>query len=223
MFRNLKALALPLGVCLLGVAFQAGATTITTTSYSTWDTSAYITGSTTVVDLTTLQAGLNYSTATGYTSNGFNITGPDGATYVLSSQTEGSYTGLLGASDGTGSIEVTMPGSGDSAVLFDSSCISCGALTLTLSDNEVFTVSNGQFGLSISHPITWFKLSTTSGTRPFLEYAYFGTSSLPQDTQLSPTSEAATPVLLGGGLIILAGAARRRWLKKDDQAEEEQE
>lgn len=217
MDRSVKALGIALLAGVVGAAFPAGATTITTTSYSTWDTSAYITGPTSVVDLTTLQAGLNYSTAAGYTANGFNFTGPDGATYVLTSQTEGSYTGLLGASDGNGSIEVTMPGSGNSAVLFDSMCISCGTIRLTLSDNETFTVSNGQFGLSISHPITWFKLSTASGSRPFLEYAYFGTSSLPADTQLSPTSEAATPVLLGGGLIILAGAARRKWLRREDK------
>lgn len=217
MCRKLRALEAPLLVCFLVGGFQAAATTITTTSYSAWNTSAYITGSTTVVDLTTLQAGLNYSNAAGYTSNGFNFTGPDGATYMLSSQTEGSITGLLGASDGTGGIDVAMPGSGNSAVLFDTSCISCGTVSLTLSDNETFTVSNGQFGLSISHPITWFKLSTTSGNRPFLEYAYFGTSSLAQDTGLSPTSEAATPVLLGGGLIILAGAVRRRWLRREDK------
>jgi hypothetical protein len=217
MYRNLSALGIPILACFLGSELPVAATTITTTSYSAWNTSAYITGSTTVVDLTTLQAGLNYSTAAGYTSNGFNFTGPDGATYVLSSQTEGSYTGLLGASDGAGNIEVTMPGSGNSAVLFDTSCISCGTVSLTLSDNETFTLANGQFGLSISHPITWFKLSTSSGSRPFLEYAYFGTSSLAQDPVLSPTSEAATPVLLGGGLIILAGAVKRKWLRRQDK------
>jgi hypothetical protein len=217
MCRKIRALGITLLVGFLGCVFDATATTITTTSYSAWDTSAYITGSTTLVDLTTLQAGLNYSNAAGYTSNGFNFTGPDGATYVLSSQTEGSLTGLLGPSDGTGSIEVAMAGAGNSAVLFDAKCISCGTLSLTLSDNETFSVSNGQFGLSISHPITWFKVSTSSGTRPFLEYVYFGTSSLPQDTDLSAANEAATPVLLGGGLVILAGAVRRKWLRRIDR------
>jgi hypothetical protein len=169
------------------------------------------------VDLTTLQAGINYSNAAGYTSNGFNFTGPDGASYSLSSQTEGGYTGLLGASDGTGVIEVAMPNSGNSAVLFDASCITCGTLSLTLSDGETFTVSDGQFGLSISHPITWFKLGDSSGTRPFLEYVYFGTSSLPQDSQTTGANEAATPVLLGGGLALLAGAVRKRWLRRIDK------
>lgn len=208
------------GTLLVGFLWsspRSSATTITTTSYSTWDTSAYITGSTTVVDLTTLQAGINYSNAAGYTSSGFNFTGPDGATYVLSSQTEGGYTGLLGASDGTGAIKVAMPNSGNSAVLFDASCITCGTLSLTLSDGETFTVSDGQFGLSISHPITWFKLGDSVGTRPFLEYVYFGTSSLAQDSQTTATNEAATPVLLGGGLALLAGAVRKKWLRRADK------
>ena len=207
------------GALLVGffATLQSFATTITTTSYSTWDTSSYITGSTTVVDLTTLQAGINYSNAAGYTSNGFNFTGPDGASYVLSSQTEGGSTGLLGASDGTGVIEVAMPNSGDSAVLFDASCITCGTLSIALSDGETFTVSDGQFGLSISHPITWFKLGDSSGTRPFLEYVYFGTSSLPQDSPTTGANEAATPVLLGGGLALLAGAVRKKWLRRMDK------
>jgi hypothetical protein len=212
MGRRLQALGATLGVAFLAGAFQAAATTITTTSYSTWNSSTYITGSTSVVDLTTLQAGLNYSNAMGYTSQGFNFTGPDGASYILTSQTEGSVTGLLGASDGTGAIDVTMPGSGNSAFLFDAQCITCSGLTLTLSDGETFTISNNQFGVSISHPITWFKLNTNSGTRPFLEYVYFGTSALPQDAP--QTKEAATLVLIGGGLLTLAGIGRRSWMRR---------
>jgi hypothetical protein len=217
MSRKARFVGVALLVGFLGATFEAAATTITTTSYSTWDTSTYITGSTTLVDLTTLEAGINYSNAMGYTSEGFNFTGPDGASYVLSSQKEGSYTGLLGASDGTGVIEVAMPNSGNSAVLFDATCISCGTLSLTLSDGETFTVSNGQFGMSISHPITWFELGDSLGYRPFLEYVYFGTSSLPQDSQVSAANEAATPVLLGGGLALLAGAVRKRWLRRIDK------
>lgn len=199
---------------LLSIPFQAAATTITTTSYTTWDTSSYITGPTTLVDLTTLQAGLNYSNATGYTSNGYNFTGPDGSGYYLKTTTNGSYHGLIGASDGIGTIEVSMPSGGDNAFLFDAVCITCGTLDLTLSDGETFTVSNGQFGVSISHDITWFELGTSSGTQPFLEYVYFGTSSLTQDTDTSPADEAATPVLVGGGLMILLGAGRKKLLKR---------
>lgn len=215
MGRSIQVLAASLGIAFLAGGFQAAATTITTTSYSTWDNSSYITGSTTLVDLTSLQAGLNYSNAMGYTSNGFNFTGPDGSSYVLTSAYEPNVNsnGLLGASDGVGAIDVTMPGSGDSAVFFDAQCITCGGgFTLTLSDGETFSVSNGQFGLSISHDITWFKLNTNSGNRPFLEYVYFGTSSLPQDA--APAKEAATFVLIGGGLLTLAGIGRRSWIRR---------
>lgn len=212
MGRKLQALGATLVVGFLAGTFQAEATTITTTSYSTWNTSTYITGPTTLVDLTSLQAGINYSNALGYTSNGFNFTGPDGASYILTSQTEGSVTGLLGASDGIGMINVTMPGSGNNAVLVDAVCITCSGLTLTLSDGEIFSISNGQFGLSISHPITWFKLNTSSGTRPFVEYAYFGTSSLTQDAP--QTKEAATLLLIGGGLLALVGIGRRSWIRR---------
>jgi hypothetical protein len=213
MGRRVHVLGATLGVAFLAGAFQAAATTITATSYSSWNTSTYITGSTTVVDLTTLQAGLNYSNAMGYTSNGFNFTGPDGASYVLTTAYEANpnSNGLLGASDGTGVIDVTMPGSGNSAFLFNAQCITCSGLTLTLSDGETFSISNGQFGASISHNITWFKLNTTSGTRPFLEYVYFGTSALPQDAPQA--KEAATFVLIGGGLLTLAGAGRRSWMR----------
>lgn len=214
MHRRVHALAVMLLAGFGMGAFQAAATTITTTSYSAWNTPAYITGSTSLVDLTTLQAGLNYSNALGYTSNGFNFTGPDGASYALSSQTENSVTGLLGASDGNGVIEIALPGTGNSAVLFDAQCIGCTSLSLTLSDGETFSLSNGQFGMSISHPITWLKLNTGAGTRPFLEYAYFGTSSLSQDSNPPPAKEAATFVLLGGGLMILVGAGRRSVLRR---------
>jgi hypothetical protein len=198
-------------------ALSATGTTITTTSYSTWNSSSYITGSTTLVDLTTLQAGLNYSNASGYTSNGFNFTGPDGASYVLSSVYNSSSgvnsNGLQGASDGIGAIDVTMPGLGNSAFFFDAQCMTCSTgLTLTLSDGETFSMSNGQLGLSISHDVTWFKLTTSSGSRPFLEYVYFGTSSLPQDAP--PAKEAATFVLIGGGLLVVSGIGRRSWIRR---------
>jgi hypothetical protein len=202
-------------IVALLAGLPATCTTITTTSYSTWSSSSYITGSTTLVDLTSLQAGLNYSNAAGYTSNGFNFTGPDGASYVLTSAYEANVNsnGLLGAADGTGAIEVTMPGSGNNAFFFDAQCITCsGGLTLTLSDGETFSMSNGQLGLSISHDVTWFKLTTSSGTRPFLEYVYFGTSALPQDAP--PAKEAATFVLIGGGLLVVSGIGRRSWIRR---------
>jgi hypothetical protein len=217
MYPKVRALSGTLLVGLFTVVLQAPATTITTTSYNTWNSSAYITGSTTLVDLTTLQAGLNYSNAMGYTNSGFNFTGPDASSYYLKSQTVNNYTGLIGASDGVGYIKVSMPGVGNSAVFFDAICVTCGSVSLTLSDGETFTVSNGQFGFSISHDITWLKLSDTSGTQPFLEYAYFGNSSLAQDADPPAASEAATPVLVGGGLMVLVGAGRKKLLRRFDK------
>ena len=217
MTRKIQALGVAFVVVLLAESFQAAGTTITTTSYSTWSSSSYTTGSQTLVDLTTLQAGMNYSNAAGYTSNGYNFTGPDGPSYVLTSAYEPNVNsnGLLGASDGVGAVKVTMPGSGNSAVFFDAQCITCSgaaALSLTLSDGETFSLADGQFGLSISHNITWFELNTLSGNRPFLEYVYFGTSSLPPDPP--PAKEAATIVLMGGGLVVVAGLGRRTWLRR---------
>lgn len=213
MYRRALVLGYTLVVGLLAATFPSAATTITATSYNTWNTSTYITGSTTLVDLTSLQAGLNYSTAAGYTSSSnYNFTGPDGGGYSLKTQTFGSATGLIGASDGVGYIKVSLPGVGNSAFLLDALCeSSCGTMSLTLSDGENFTVNNGQFGVSISHDVTWFDLGASSGTQPFLEYLYFGTSSLPPD---SPASEAATPVLVGGGLMVLLGAGRRKLLRR---------
>lgn len=218
MSRKVLALSFTLLVGLFTAVFPGAATSITTTSYSAWDTSSYIitADGTTLVDLTTLNAGLNYSNASGYTSSSnYNFTGPDSGTqgpWYLKTQNVGSYNGLIGASDGVGVIKVTLPNAGNNAFLFDALCYTCGTLTLTLSDGETFTVSNGQFGISISHDVTWFDLGTSSGTQPFLEYVYFGTSSLTQD--LSAANEAATPVLVGGGLMLILGAVRKKLLRR---------
>ena len=209
MYRKVPVLGFTLLAGVL-LAFQAAATTITTTSYSTWSSPSYTMGSQTLVDLSSTSG--TYNNAAGYSSLGYSFTGPDGANWSLKSQVEGGHTGLIGASDGVGVIQVAMPNAGNNAFFFDAVCETCGTLSLTLSDGENFTVSNGQFGISISHDVTWFDLGTGSGTQPFLEYVYFGTSVLPQD---SPTaSEAATPVLVGGGLMVLLGAGRKKLLRR---------
>lgn len=213
MYPKAQAVGVTLLAAFSMLCIPAAATTITTTSYNTWKTSAYITGTTTLVDLTTLEAGMNYSTIAGYTSSGYNFTGPDNGSYYLRSTTEGSYNGLIGTSDGTGYIKVALPNAGNSAFFFDAVCESCGSLSLTLSDNETFTVANGGFGVSISHDITWFELQAPHGDQAFIEWSYFGTSSLPQD-QPTQASEAATPVLVGGGLMILLGAGRKKLRQK---------
>jgi hypothetical protein len=201
---------------LLSPAIPGLATTIQSTTYQSWMTQ--VTGTPTFEDVETLPTG-NYSTVAGVNDGSYVFTGPDGLGWNLHEQTFGSTSGLYGASDGSGGIEVTLPGSGQSAIYFDantetSNYLNSGALTLTLSDGEAFNISSGQFGLSISHNITWYKLSTTSGLAPFLQWAYFGNSALPADGSggtgdPAPSSEAATVALVGGGILVLFGAKRK--------------
>jgi hypothetical protein len=81
-------------------------------------------------------------------------------------------------------------------------------VTLTLSDGESFSsISTAFFGVSISHPITWLTLTTTTGSAVIVDDFYYGVSSLPQD---SPTSEGATMAMCGGGLLVLLGSVRRK-------------
>src|SRR5579863_919402 len=163
---------------LLSPAVPGLATTIQSTTYQSW--MSEVTGTPTFEDVETLPTG-NYSTVAGVSDGSYVFTGPDGLGWNLHEQTFGNTTGLYGANDGTGGIQVTLPGSGQSAIYFDantetSNSLNNGALTLTLSDGETFHVSSGQFGLSISHDITWYELTTTSGQAPFLQWAYFGNS-----------------------------------------------
>lgn len=220
MYLKAQVLGFTLLAGLFTLPFEAAATTITATSYSIWDSLTYITGPspTGEIDLTTLESGLNYTTVAGYSSGGYTVTGPDGSSYYLKNvnlNQGGHHYGLEGASDGIGIVKLNIPGSGANAFLFDAYCSNCGSssLELTLSDGETFTVPNGQFGVSISHDVTWFELSASSGANAFLDYAYFGDSSLPQDIPAS-ANEAATPVLVGGGLMVLLGAGRKKLLRR---------
>lgn len=204
-------LCLPLVV----IAQVAQATTLQTTTYQSW--SAQVTGTPTFVDVETLPTG-NYSTPAGVQDDSYVFTGPDASSWALHSQTFGNTTGLYGASDGIGGIEVTLPGQGQSAIFFDANTeannvLTNGSLTLTLSDGESFSVSSGQFGLSISHPITSYTLTAANGQAAFLQWAYFGTSDLPSDgggtDGVGQASEAATMALVGGGILVVFGAKRR--------------
>ena len=210
--------------CLLFIAaaLPGAATTVQATIYNTW--TSYVLGTTTFVDLEGLPVGTGYSTSAGVTQNGYQFTGPDGSGWSLGVQTFGNKTGLYSASDGAGEIEVTLPGSGQSAIYFDANTesnntVTNGGLTLTLSDGEAFNIGSGQFGLSISHPITWYTLTSSSGQAAFLQWAYFGTSNLTPDgtggtggtggSEPGQAPEAATLALVGGGALVLFGAKRK--------------
>jgi hypothetical protein len=200
-------------------ALPSAATTIQSTTFANW--TANVTGIPTFVDLESLSLG-NYNTATGITDASYLFTGPDGSGWSLGVQTFSGKTGLFGAADGKGAIDVTLPGLGQSAIYVAvnteaNNTLVNGPLTLTLSDGETFAISSGQFGLSISHPIAWYTLTTSAGQAPFLQWAYFGNSSLPQDGNgggdPAQTPEAATLALVGGGMLVLFGA-RRKFINK---------
>ncbi|HZS56376.1 MAG TPA: hypothetical protein VFA65_18365 [Bryobacteraceae bacterium] len=205
-------------LCFLFIttALPGAATTVQSTTFANWTSG--ITGTPTFVDVESLSLG-NYSTAAGVTDASYLFTGPDGSSWSLGVQTFSGKTGLFGAADGRGAIEVTLPGAGQSAIYVDvnteaNNTLVAGPVTLTLSDGETFTVASGQFGLSISHPITWYTLTTSVGQAPFLQWAYFGNSSLPQDGNggtgdPAQTPEAATLALVGGGMLVVFGAKRR--------------
>ena len=203
-----------LSLSLIVIALPGGATTIQSTTYSSWI--SQVTGTPNFVDVETLNTG-SYSTPAGVTDASYQFTGPDGSGWSLGVQTFSNKTGLYGASDGTGEIQVTLPGTGQSAIYFyantvANNALSNGSLTLSLSDGESFTIASGQYGLSISHPITSYTLTTVSGKAAFLQWSYFGTSSLPQDagpTDASPVPEGATMALIGGGILVLFGSKRK--------------
>lgn len=210
MYGTMRHLALSLTAGVLIIATQATATTIQTTSYTSWE-SYLINGANTEIPPPASHNSYNNSTGVTLTNGGqsFVFTGPDGSSWVLSSTQYGGFYGLEGGSGG--SIKVTTPAAGDNAIFITVAAINGSSLTLTLSDGEFFTVANGNLGLALSHPITWFTLSAPSGVEPFIDDFYFGSSNLAQDT--SPSSEAATFGLMGGGLIVLFGA-RRKWFAR---------
>ncbi len=196
------------------LAAAGQATTVTTTSYTVWKTN--LTGSPIELDFTKVKT-TSYSTSSGITlpplqgpALSFVVTGPDKTGYSLTGGFYGSTVSLLGASDGTGYIRVDLPASGENAVLLGVATQPSATLTVTLSDLESFTVSNGLFGLALSHNITWLTISTVNGSKPVLDDFFFGTSNLAQD-QINQTqsAEATTALMIGGGLLILFGARRK--------------
>lgn len=199
----------------LGFLAAAGqATTITTTNYNVWKTN--LTGSPIELDFTKVKT-TSYSTSSGITlpplqgpALSFVVTGPDKTGYALTGGFYGSTVSLLGASDGAGYIRVDLPAGGENAVLLGVATQPSAALTVTLSDLESFTVSNGLFGLALSHNITWLTISTVNGSQPVLDDFIFGNSNLAQDQiNQSQSAEAATALMIGGGLLILFGARRK--------------
>ncbi len=206
-----------LAFSLLAIAGHASATTIETTSYSAWVAS--LTGNPT--DGFPYVSTGSYSTANGLsTSVGtygtFVFTGPDGASYSLNQTYYGSgYTSsLVGASDGTGAVNVSSLSGVTGIMLGVGETGSGSPITVTLSDGETFTIDptvggTTLLGFSSSTTITSVYLTTAAGSAVVLDDLLAGVSNIPASTgPSSPASECATILLISGGLVFL-GAKRK--------------
>lgn len=198
------------------------ATTIdSTSSYSTWDTSAYITGSPTADHLNNLTYNNTYDTPAGVTDGGYTFTGPDGTNnWSLTSSSAQGYYGLLGAQDGVGGINVASPGNAF-YVWAVASGNSSDPLNLYINGNFYTTFTTG-IGISTSSPLTSIMVTPTqSSDGVLLSEVDFANSSLTQDSggggtqgDPAPTPEAATMLLVGGGILVVFGAKRRKFTNK---------
>ena len=219
----------PIVAAAIAAAFvgtgTATATSITTTSYTSWKSS--LIGAPSPADFNVVSRA-NYNTADGLTlpmignsSVGFVVTGPNNGAYQMVGTTFNNITALAGGPDAGAGLNVATPGSGVNAFLLSVGSIGGGPLTLTLSDGESFSVAEGLFGITISHPISSFLLTTTAGSQAVLDDLYSGTSALDQDptnpsgsgsgtpVDTAPVAEGATSLMLAGGLLILFGAWRK--------------
>lgn len=184
----------------------AGATPITTTSFSTWESD--LTGSPTEMNFSpisnqTYPSGINLA-AVGDPTTVFSLTGPTSEPGELTGNTAGGKT-LTGSY-----IDFAMPSGGESAVVFALTSNS-GTITVTLSDGTVMTDPNGVFGFVLNDSITSATITTT-GSSVSLSDFFFGTSPLPQDPPTA-TVEASTFLLTCGGFLVLFGTGRKLYFK----------
>jgi hypothetical protein len=211
MFAKLHWAIATLGAGLLMGAEPAGATTLTSTTFSAW--TAGLTGTPTELDFSPIVLGKSYSTAAGISlkaignaSVGFNVTGPDNGSYKLTGFSYHNFQTLEAGSDSTAVMNVTTPAAGNNGIFLGLATTNNTPVTLTLSDGQAFaSITTAFFGMSISHPITWLTLTTTNGSAVILDDFYYGISNLAQE---SATSEGTTMAMCGAGLLILFGAVR---------------
>jgi hypothetical protein len=218
-FGRLQWAIAALAAGLLSSAGPASATTMTSTTFSAW--TAGLTGTPTELDFSPIVFGKSYSTASGITlkaignaSVGFNVTGPDNGSYKLTGFAYGSHNiqSLQAGMDSTAVMNVTTPAAGNNAIFLGLATTNNTPITLTLSDGQSFSsITSALFGLSISHPITWLTLTTSTGSAVILDDFYYGVSNLAQD---SATSEGTTMAMCGAGLLILFGAVRRKHTRR---------
>jgi hypothetical protein len=193
------------------------ATTITSFTVNDWLAST-ASGSAKDVDFTHIQP-IIYGPS-GYTStDGFTITGPDGASTFLEGLSYSGGPALQGGSDAAAQINVATPSGGQSSLFFMwASNPAATGYTVTLSDGQLFNLSSSTniFGISVSHPISFALLAASPGASLILRDISYGNSTLPSDGGGGITSpdpgavpEPTTLLLLGSGLLAIAFVKKR--------------
>ncbi len=213
-----------LSVFALGTMMAVGratATTITTTNFTTWK-NGLVGQQFTEIDGSQFGNG-PFNTSTGTSLMGFTFTGPNGGGYTLSKQSY-NYSGiglaasLVSGTAGGAGINFVTPTGGENALFLFVNGTTSAPLSLTLSDGQNFSVTTGSFGLSLSHTVTSFFLSTAGGSPVALRDLEWGASNLPQDSMGSTSAvpEAGTVTLFGMGLFLIS-VAGRKWTKQTPQ------
>jgi hypothetical protein len=214
---RLQAGAIVAAALVLASVMPLRATTITSFTVSDWVANT-ASGSAKDVDFTHIQP-TTYGPS-GYTSSdGFTITGPDGASTFLQGLSYGGGPALQGGSDAAAQIDVATPSGGQSSLFFMwASNPAATGYTVTLSDGELFNLagSTTMFGISVSHPISFALLAASPGASLILRDVSYGDSTLPSDGGGVPTSpdpgavpEPTTLLLLGSGLLAIAFVKKR--------------
>ncbi len=202
---------------LLAFAGRASATTITTTSYATWNSSTYTTGVHSFLNFYPVTQSL-YNTASGITltpsgsSTAFQFTGVDNGSYYLAG--DGTQKTLSGSSNAGSYLEIDFPTVGENSFLLGTGASTAKPLTFTLSDGQSFTVTTTVFGVSLSSPVSWMRLSAPAGSPAMVSDFYYAASALQQDSPTgtipAATPEPATVIMTcAGGLLLLASIRRR--------------
>jgi hypothetical protein len=218
---KLQAGALLAATLLFASVVPLHATTIASYSVSDWSASV-TSGSAKDANFSTIQ-NVSYGPSGYTTSDGFTITGPDGAGTFLQGFSYNGMPSLKGNNDAAAQIKVAVPGSGQTALLFMlASTPAATGYTVTLSDGQVFNLASNTtiFGLSVSHPITYVTLATTPGSSLILQDVSYGNTTLTLDApgggsdgtgtpDPGAVPEATTILLLGTGLIGIAFARKR--------------
>jgi hypothetical protein len=208
MALNMRSLSGIAGSVLLLAAAHASATTITTTSFSSWKTS-FITTSPTQLNFYPINS-TSYNTATGITlspagsSLPFVFTGPDNGSYSLAGDPYGKA--LLGAADAGAYINIALPAGGGNAFFLGVGATAGAPATLMLSDGEIFSMTSTNFGVALSQSVSWMRLSAAPGSQAFINDFLFGTSALPPDTAGGPATPEPASIFLclcGGGIVFL--------------------